>query len=376
MEKIKTAVVGCGVISKVYLDSFRDKFTVIDVVGCSDIDEEKMKETAREYHILPVKWQDMMEDTEIQMIINLTNPSVHYTLTKQALEAGKHVFSEKMLAVSFEEGRELCRIAEEKKLRLGVAPDTFLGGGIQSAANAVRRGLVGEILSGVVSLSRDYRVLGEILPHLNRKGGSVLYDMGCYYLTALCSILGPVKQVSALGRCRNPKRQGKRIGGPLFEEEYTVEEPNLITALLEFENGVLITFHLNGESIRDETFRMELYGDSGIIQLGDPNTFNGETILHKAGNSPVKLPYTHGFQGESRGLGAAEMAWAIQKGRPHRANGEMGLHVLEITHGIMESIRNRSNYSMTTSFNIPNPLPEGYIGNGFWGPSEESALLV
>ena len=200
MERVRTAVVGCGVISEVYLQAFQEKFCVIELTACSDIDREKMEHTAKKYGIRPMQWQEILEDSSIELVVNLTNPSVHYTLTLQAIEAGKHVFSEKMLAVTFEEGLELCRQADLHQVRLGAAPDTFLGGGLQTAADAVRRGLAGEIISGIVSLTRDYRLLGEILPHLNRKGGSILYDMGCYYLTALCSILGPIERISAFGK--------------------------------------------------------------------------------------------------------------------------------------------------------------------------------
>lgn len=375
MRKIKTAVVGCGVISDVYLRAFQEKFSVIELAACSDIDEEKMHRTAEKYHIRPMKWQEILDESEIEMVVNLTNPAVHYLLTKQAIEAGKHVFSEKMLAVTFEEGRELCRLADAHQVRLGAAPDTFLGGGIQTAAGAVRMGLAGDILSGVVSLSRDYRVLGEILPHLNRKGGSILYDMGCYYLTVLCSILGSVRKISAFGTQKSSIRRGIRIGGPLFDQEYTVDDYDILTAVLEFAGSVFVTFHLNGECILNETFHLELYGSRGILRLGDPNTFAGVTVLQKAGNLPVSLPYTHGYQEESRGLGAAEMAWAISEGRPHRASKEMALHVLEAAHGIEESAKSGSVYCMTTAFEVPEPLPEGHIGKGFWEPSEESALI-
>lgn len=375
MQSVRTAVVGCGVISQVYLQAFQERFRIIELAACSDIDKEKMERTAESYNIRPMQWQEILEDRSIELVVNLTNPAVHYPLTLQAIEAGKHVFSEKMLAVTFEEGRELCSQADRHQVRLGAAPDTFLGGGIQTAANAVRCGMAGEILSGVVSLTRDYRLLGEILPHLNRKGGSILYDMGCYYLTALCSIPGPIRKISAFGRNTNPVRLGNRVGGPLFEKEIMVEDCNVLTALLEFACGTLVTFHLNGACIADETFHLELCGSKGILRLGDPNTFDGKTVLQKTGGPPVTLPYTHGYQKQSRGLGAAEMAWAIRKERPHRAGKEMALHVLEAAQGMTKSLETGCIYTMTTAFSIPELLPEGYIGKGFWGHTEETALL-
>ena len=180
MKKIKAAIIGCGVISEVYLDSIRENFQILDIVACSDLDEVRMNSTAQKYGIRAAAYEEILKEPEIEMVINLTSPAVHYPLTKQALEHGKHVYSEKMIAVELEQAKELCQIAEKNKVRLGCAPDTFLGGGIQTAKYALEKGMIGIPHSGLISLSRDYRVYGENLPHLFRHGGSVLYDMGCY----------------------------------------------------------------------------------------------------------------------------------------------------------------------------------------------------
>lgn len=375
MRRIKTAIVGCGVISDVYMQSFRENFSVIEPVACADLDESKMKELAQRYQIKPMGYEDILKDESIEMIINLTSPKAHYSLSKQAILCGKHVYSEKMMAVTYEEGKDLCELAAEHKVRFGAAPDTFLGGGIQTARYALEHGLVGRILSGVLSLTRDYGVFGENLPHLFQNGGSVLYDMGGYYLTAACSILGSVKRVSAFGARTEDIHRVTRVDSPLFGKDIPLEEDNIITAILEFENKALITLHLNSGTIINESYHLELYGDKGILRMGDPNTFCGEVLLEKAQNSPVTLPFTHGFQRESRGLGAAEMAWSILADRPHRASAEMALHVLEIIHGIFTSSDSGEIYRMETKFELPKPLPEGFIGEGFWAAKEESALL-
>lgn len=375
MRRIKTAVVGCGVISDVYMKSFKEKFSVIDLCACSDLDEGRSRAAAKKYEIQAMSFQEILEDTGIELVINLTSPAAHYSLTRKALEHGKHVYSEKMLATTFEEAKELCRIAREHHVRLGCAPDTFLGGGLQTARYAADRNLVGKILSGVVSLTRDYGVYGENLPHLYKKGGSVLYDMGCYYLTALCSLLGAVKQITAFGSKTEETHHVKRVGSPYFGQEITLDECNVITALLSFKNGALITLHLNSATILNESFHLELYGESGILRMGDPNTFGGKVMLEKTGNASVELPFTHGFLGQSRGLGAAEMAWSIAAERPHRVSMEMALHVSEIVSGILKSIDTGTIYVTQTDFERPSPLPEGFIGQGFWEPEEESALL-
>lgn len=375
MRKINTAIVGCGVISDVYLSSLQEKFSVIQVTACSDLDEERMRKTAEKYGLEARSYSDILKDEKIELIINLTSPAAHYPLTKQALEHGKHVYSEKTMATEYDKGKELCLLADQNHVRLGAAPDTFLGGGIQTAKYMVEKGAIGKVLSGVLSLSRDYGVFGENLPHLFRKGGSVLYDMGCYYLTAVCSILGPVKKVAAFGKKSEDIHRVKRVTSPLFGQDLSVEDYNVVTAILEFEDQALVTLHLNAASSYNETFHLELYGETGILYLGDPNTFGGEVFLQKPGNDALKVPFTHGFLKESRGIGAAEMAWAILHNRPHRAKKEMALHVLEIIHGIEKSQETGSPYKMESSFEIPQGLPEGFIGEGFWQPEEESALV-
>jgi len=375
MKTMKTAIVGCGVISDVYIQSIQEKFSILELCACSDLDVSRMYATHEKYGLRSMSYDEILADPEIGMILNLTSPVAHYSLSKQALEAGKHVYSEKMLTVELEEAEKLCKIAQEKGVRLGCAPDTFLGGGIQTARYAIDRKLAGNLLSGVVSLTRDYRVFGENLPHLFKKGGSILYDMGCYYLTALCSILGRVERIFAFGKKTEERHLVKRVDSTFFGQELPVDECNVVTALLWFENGVQVTVHLNSSSILNETFHLELYGDSGIIRMGDPNSFGGAVTLEKPKNEKVLLPFTHGFQEQSRGLGAAEMAYSILAGRLHRASMEQACHVLEIVHGVLTSIETMKVYETKTNFERPQPLPEGYIGCGFWEPTEESALL-
>ena len=147
IKTIKAAVVGCGAISDIYMQNLTERFQVIKLVACTDLNEERMRQQAKKYHLQAGSWQEILENPEIEMVINLTNPKAHYQITRAALEHKKHVFSEKMIAVSLEEGKELCRLAKENGVRLGVAPDTFLGGSIQTARYIVEKGLIGEVLS-------------------------------------------------------------------------------------------------------------------------------------------------------------------------------------------------------------------------------------
>lgn len=376
IDKIKVAVIGCGVISDIYIQSLQEKFTITDVVACYDLNEDKMNQTAAKYNLRAMAFEDILADQSIEMVVNLTNPAAHYEIVKAALEHGKHVFSEKMIAVDLADGQELCQIAKNKGLRLGVAPDTFLGGGIQTAKYIVDQGLIGTPLSTVVSLNRNFDVYADIFPHMNKKGGTLPFDTGCYYMTALASILGPAKRISSFGRRYKPDRIGKRVDKPWFGEKSVVADQNILTSTLEYQNGVLGTVHFNSESIQNEQICLDIYGTAGILKLGDPNNFDSPNLLIKQQNEPVQFPFTHGYLANSRGLGAAKMAWSIRNKRPHRASMEMAYHVFELIHGMYTSAKTGQIYEMQSSFERPASLPTGYLDNGFWGPTEESALTI
>ena len=197
MEKVRVAVVGCGSISDIYMSNIRSgKFQILDLVACSDLLPERMEASSVKYGCKAMTLDEICADPTIDMVINLTIPAAHYSVIKQCLEAGKHVFSEKMIAVELWQGKELVELADEKSLYLGVAPDTFLGASIQTAKYIVDSGLIGRPVSCRASISRNYGIYGEFLTHLCKRGGGIGFDMGGYYLTALASILGPVKAVS------------------------------------------------------------------------------------------------------------------------------------------------------------------------------------
>lgn len=376
IKKMKTAIVGCGMISRSYMRFLKNSASVIELVACADLDEARAKERANEFGIGVMSLEDISESPEIEMVINLTNPVAHYQITKQLLESGKHVYSEKMIAVDLEQGIELCEIAAKQNKRLGVAPDTFLGGGLQTAQYVINSGIIGQVTSVIASVNRDYGLYGDLLPHLRRKGGSIPFDVGCYYLTALASIVGPAVSVTGMSANHNKDRVNKRIDRPDFGQAVHSEDDNILVGLMQYESGVVGTLHLNSQSICDELFRLEIYGTDGILRLGDPNTFSGEVQVKKMNAEGFVFPYTHGYTQDSRGLGATEMAWAIRNNRPHRASMEMAFHVFEMTHGMLLSARNGMAYQMQSTFDKPAPLPDGFIDIGAWGPTVESALIL
>lgn len=377
MKTVKTAVIGCGAISSVYMKNLKERFSIIELEACSDLDESRMKKRAEEFEITPMTFQEILNAPEIEMVINLTNPIVHYEITKAALLAGKNVYSEKMLAVTTEQADELCQIADEKKLYLGVAPDTFLGGTIQTARYLLEHGMIGKPLSFVASLTRDFGIFAEILPHLRRPGGSLAMDTGCYYMTALASLLGNVDKVNAFCVTNDAKRTGHRVGTPDFENEYRVEVENILCANIIFQSGVMGTFHMNSDCIFDETRILTIYGTEGILSIDDPNRFGSKLTLQKPYGEKIEFPLTHGFDDECRGIGAAEMAWSMRKGRKNRASKEMGYHVLEVLEGMTVSAETGVVYQVKSKFEQPPMLPSGFVGRkeyGMWAPTEETAL--
>lgn len=375
MQKVRVAVVGCGSISDIYMTNMTNgKFQVLELVACSDLMVDRMNASAEKFGIKAMTLEEICADESIEMVICLTTPAAHYPIIKACLLAGKHVFSEKMIAVDLWQGKELVQIANEKGLHLGVAPDTFLGASVQTAKYIVDKGLIGKPISCRASISRNYAIYGEFLTHLVRKGAGIGFDMGGYYLTALAAILGPAKAITAFTNVNEPTRTNTRIGAPGYDQEYTIEVPNVISAAIQYENGVLGTLHMNSDCILDETYGLEIYGTEGILYMGNPNEFGNPVYIQKTLGEKVQFPLTHGFEENSRGLGAAEMAWSILAGRNHRASKEMAYHVFEMMHGVMISAEKGEVYKMESTFEIPAALPTCYQGDGGWTRKQESAL--
>jgi len=376
MERVKVAVIGCGSISDIYMTNITSgKFRILELVACSDLNPAAAQAKAEKYGCKVMTTEEICADPEIQMVINLTIPAAHYPVIKQCLEAGKHVFSEKMIAVELWQGKELVELANKKGLYLGVAPDTFLGASVQTAKYIVESGLIGKPISCTASLSRNYAVYGQVLNHLYKKGGCIGFDMGGYYLTALSAILGPVKSVAAFTTINEPDRINNNVSAANFGKPFHIEEANIITAAMQYESGVLGTLHINSDSLPDETYSLVIYGTEGIVYMGNPNDFGGPVYLRKTMSEQIEFPMTHGFAENSRGVGAAEMAWSIVAGRKNRACKEMAFHVFELMHSIMTSAETGQVVQLESTFETPKALPAGFIPDCEWGHPEESALV-
>ncbi|MBR1820249.1 MAG: Gfo/Idh/MocA family oxidoreductase [Clostridia bacterium] len=380
LKRMKTAIVGCGMISNIYIKNLVNSFTMIDLVALCDMKPEMAQQKADAYGVKKIMTLDeVLASDEIELVINLTAPAAHYDVIKQALEAGKHVYTEKMLCPDLAQGKELIALANEKGLYLGVAPDTFLGAGLQTARKIIDCGLIGEVTSCFAAVNRNQPIASEKFGFIRFAGGSFPYDVGVYYVTALLSLLGPVKRIAGFARpaktyqCRNfwDGNAGK---------SWDLQGNNVVAASLEFESGVMGNMHFNGESISDETPFLTIYGTEGILQLGNPGSFDGKVTLIRKGEGACEVPFTHGYKGYPlygdptpfdwgghRGIGVVEMAYSIREGRKNRASKELGLHTMEVLCGIDIASEENRVYEMTTTFELPRALPSGYIAEEMSG---------
>lgn len=377
IQPVKTAIVGCGVISDAYLSTMIKKFKILDVVACCDRNLEKAQATAQKYGLKVLTLDEILAEDAIEIVVNLTTPVAHYPVIKQLLEAGKHVYTEKVLTVELEHAAELVKIADQKHLYLGAAPDTFLGSALQTARYAVESGLLGEVTSCYCALSRDGEILNRAFPFTAKPGGGIGFDVGIYYLTALLSILGPIKEVSGVVRTRKPERSDYTLEH--FGESFQVECENLMAATLQFDCGTVgnLLFDSNSIFILPEKPSVVLFGTLGVISIADPNSFGGEVrVILKGNNEPFTMQQSHAFSDECRGLGVAEMAWSLRMGRKNRANKEMAYHALEVLYGIVKSSTTKSNQVMQSTFEKMPPIPRGYSGQTFFEFVEETGIAL
>jgi predicted dehydrogenase len=377
IKKVRTAVVGCGVISDIYLKNMTSQFQILEVVGCCDIIKERMLNRANQYTIKPMSIEEILEDTSIELVVNLTTPNSHHLVTSQALSAGKHVYSEKPIDLSIAAARELVQLADAKGVLYGNAPDTFLGSAIQTARFVLDSGMIGDITSVYAALNRDAGLLAEKYPFTALPGGGIGLDVGVYYITAILSILGPVQEVCGFVETRKPDREHFLVSSPDFGKKFTLQAENLVVGSFRFTNGIMGTLHFNSNCIQNEKPQIVLYGTEGILYMPDPNRFGGEVkVILKGQTEPFVVPPTHAYSENNRGIGPAELAWSLRKGRRPRTSKEMAFHGLELLLGLYESCHTKQFYQLTSTFQKPAPIPRGYLGSNYGGSEAETGLAV
>ena len=336
MQPVGIGIIGTGNISDAYLKA-APQFPVLKIVACADIDMDAARAKAAAYAIEALTVDDLLADPRVSIVLNLTTPQHHVPVGLRAIAAGKHVYSEKPLAIAFGDGLRLVDAASAKGLRVGCAPDTFLGGSHQTARQAIDDGAIGTPLAGAAFMM----VPGHELWHPNpdfyyKPGGGPMFDMGPYYLTCLVNMLGPVASVSGAAKASYSSRT---VGsGPRQGESFSVDVPTHISAMMTFQSGAAVTITTSFDVWKHTHGHIEIYGSTGSMLVPDPNQFQGEVQVSEKKGDWTTVPQVHLYgDGNYRIVGLADMAQAIVTGRPHRASHELSLHVLEIMDSILRA---------------------------------------
>jgi predicted dehydrogenase len=363
MSKVKIGIVGCGNISGIYFKNCTQAFDILEVAACADIIPERARAAAAEYGIKKAcTVEELLSDPEIRIIVNLTIPKAHASIAMAALEAGKNVHGEKPLAITRDDGKKIIETAKSKGLLVGSAPDTFLGGGIQTCLKLINDGWIGEPIAASAFMTCHGHESWHPDPEFYYKiGGGPMFDMGPYYLTALIALMGPVKRVTGSARITFPER--KITSAPKYGTKIKVDVPTHVAGVLDFESGAVGTILTSFDVWSAQLPRIEIYGTAGTLSVPDPNGFGGPVLVMRQGSSGFsEIPLTHGFAENSRGIGVADMAHAIVSGRPHRANGDLAYHVLDIMYGFHDASSSGCHYTTKSTCKRPEQFPLGLLG--------------
>lgn len=376
MKTYGIGVIGCGNISAAYM-KLAPLFKGLEMRACADMNMDAAKARAEEFGLRACTVDELLAADDIDIVVNLTVPAAHFEVSKRILEAGKHSYSEKPFVLSLEEGEALKALAAEKGLRVGSAPDTFMGGAHQLARAVIDEGRAGQIVGGTC------HVLSFGMEHWHpnpdfffQPGGGPVLDLGPYYITNLVQLLGPIKAVAAMtgkGRATRTISNGPRDG-----EEIPVDTPTNVHALLEFANGAIVTLGASWDVKAHRHENMELYGLDGSVYVPDPNFFGGEVSFATPDGAELVEERGHPFsvnniedgrgtpRANYRCAGLADMAAAIDAGRPHRCSQELATHVVEVMTAILKAGEDRAWVTMTTTCDRPEAL----------SPADAQALLV
>ncbi len=359
MATSKVGIIGCGNISNAYFKGCA-AFDILEVVACADIDLDRAKAKGEEQGVKGMSVEELLAHPDIDIVINLTIPAAHAEVSLQALEAGKNVHAEKPFALTREDGQKVLALAKEKDLLVGCAPDTFLGGGLQTCRKLIDDGWIGQPVAATAFMLGHGPEAWHPNPDFFYKvGGGPMFDMGPYYLTALVHLLGPVKRVTGSARISFPERVA--TSEALFGHRIEVEIPTHVTGILDFASGAVGTLITSFDVWSHNLPRIEIYGSEGSLSVPDPNTFHGPVRVRRAGEKDWSdIPLTHSDQ-VGRGIGVADMAYALQNGRPNRASGQLAYHVLDLMHAFHDASSTGRHVKMKSTVKRPAPLPLGLL---------------
>lgn len=365
-------VIGAGNISAAYL-RLAPMFPGIEMRAVADLNADAAAARAAEFGIRAETVDGLLAADDIDIVVNLTVPAAHYQVSKRALDAGKHVYSEKPFVLTLEEGQDLARIAAEKGLRIGSAPDTFLGGSHQLARHLVDQGTVGRITSGTCFVQSPGMEMWHPNPDFFfQPGGGPVLDLGPYYLSEMVQLLGPVRRVAAISSKASPTRT--ITSQPRHGEVIPVDTPTTFHAILDFASGAQIAYVTSWDVWHQSHNNIELYGSEGTLYIPDPNFFGGELRMTRRGSpATIGIDWDHPFMADNdkghanyRTAGLADMAQAIAQGRPHRCNNDFALHVVDVMTSILRSGETGEFIQIATTCDRPQAL----------GPDEARALMA
>jgi len=362
MRKVKVGVVGAGQISGAYLRNLTETFDgTLEVKAVADLVPELARARADQFGVaIACGTEELLADPEIEIVLNLTAPAVHAAVNLAALRAGKHVYAEKPFALSREEADEVLALAEANGLLVGCAPDTFLGGGLQTCRKLIDEGWIGTPYSanGTIIMGNASNGMHPNFRNFLKLGGDPILDMAPYYLTALVFLLGPVRSVT--GSAQQLSREVTILNpkSPSYGATVPVEAPTNVSAVLDFKSGAVGSLQAAKESFGYFP-RLEIFGTEGNLTLPDPNFFGGKIQIQFPSGETKEVPTVYGHNEDTRGIGVADMAEAIRTGRPHRASGLLARHVLDISLGIFESSEARRHIELASTVDRPEPLPLG-----------------
>jgi predicted dehydrogenase len=351
-------IVGVGKISEQYLATLPE-LPNLRLVAVADLNEARAAEVAAEQGVLSMPVDELIEHADVDVVLNLTIPAAHVAVATQALQAGKHVFGEKPLALEPGEAVGMLRLAEERGLRVGSAPDTVLGTGVQTARRLLDDGAIGTPVGATAFWASPGHELWHPAPAFYyQRGGGPLFDMAPYYLTALVTLLGPVVRVS--GAATRSSRARSVGSGALAGTEIPVDVDTHVTALLEHASGIASSITVSFEVWGSRHPLIEVYGTDGTISVPDPNRFGDPVEILTSDNREWReVPASAGYEGAARGYGLADMAHAIATGREHRASGALAFHVLEIMDAVLRAGHEHRVIDIESTVERPEAVPEG-----------------
>lgn len=363
MKTIKIAMIGVGSISGIYLENITNTFKEIELIGVCDLIRDRAEKAKEKYQIPKIydTMYDAFNDPDVDIVLNLTRPSEHFEVSKHALLAGKHVYSEKPLAACLDDGKALVALAQEQQLYLGGAPDTFLGAGIQTCRKLIDDGFIGTpIGSAAFMICHGHETWHPDPAFYYGFGGGPMMDMGPYYLTALVNLMGGFKEVMSAS-CTTFKER-VITSEPLAGTVMNVTCPTHIAGTIRYQSGAIGTILTSFDVYYPTQARLEIYGTAGTLIVPDPNTFEGPVKLLRPEDGELKeMPLLFPYKENSRALGLADMAKAVQLARPARCDYQQTLHVLEAMANFEQSSQTNAWVPMTSVYEkrpplVPSPL--------------------